>query len=122
VLSEGALCAHVLERETVCWGSLSAASRLSRPFMEAMQRAASALELCQDGELGAVGAPFAGLQSFVMVESAEGFHVGTRVRGTMRTFLMFTFAAGSSYGSSIASLSVGAESLARQLAAGHALR
>lgn len=109
-LSEGALGAHVLERDVVCWGSLCKLSLSRGPFMDAMRRAASVLELCK-GQAGR------GLGNFVMVESAQGFHVGTRVRGTERTILMFSFAHGSSYGSSIAALAVGADALATALAA-----
>lgn len=110
-LGEGALGAHVLERDVVCWRSLSNVRPIEPAFLDAVSRASAALELLNQDD----HATASGRGSFLMLDGREGFHVGTLVPGTSRTFLFLTFAAGASYGSAIAALSMGARALGESI-------
>jgi hypothetical protein len=113
-LGEGALGAHVLERDVVCWRSLSNVTAMTPAFLDAVTRASGALELLtHDSEPASPGV--SGLGSFLMLDGREGFHVGTPVPGTARTFLFLTFAAGASYGNGVAALSLGARALGESI-------
>ena len=110
-LGDGGLAAHVFERDAVAWGSVS------RPhytvLYDCLSRANSALDLCAAGsDDDHVGAQQG---AFVLLAGPHGFHLGGRVPGAERASLFLSFAAGASYGQSVAALSVGLSALSRHL-------
>lgn len=108
-LADGALAAHVVERDVVSWGVHSVVSPLRRASDEILLRAASLLELLPAADARASTDQ---LDGFVMLERSDGFHIGTRIAGADRVFLFLTFAAGASYGHAVAALTRGAAALA----------
>jgi hypothetical protein len=110
-LGDGALAAHVFERDAISWASVSSDVREQSGLFDCLERANSALDLCandldQDRPSGASDA-------FVLLAGPQCFHVGGRVPGAERISLFLSFAPGASYGQSIAALSVGLSALSR---------